>query len=56
MALGVGSPGVGPGSSTWIFYDGVIPEKVFPIIEIVYPSKNAGDAPVREKQALKQRC
>jgi hypothetical protein len=54
--LGVGTAGVGPGSTTWIDYAGVIPEDAHPTLEITFPGKQAGDPPVRERYELKQRC
>jgi hypothetical protein len=56
VVLGVGSPGFGPGTQTYVEYDGVIPEKVNPTIEIVYAAKKSGDPPIREKHELKERC
>jgi hypothetical protein len=56
VVLGVGSPGIGPGTMAWIDYDGVIPEKVYPMVEVTYPPKQAGEAPIREQYELKRRC
>jgi len=56
VVLGVGSPGVGSGSTTWIDYENAIPEKVHPTLEVVYPPKRPGDPPLREHYELKQRC
>jgi hypothetical protein len=56
LVLGVGSPGVGPGSHTWIDYENVIPEKAYPTVEFVYPPKAAGEPPVRIRHELKHRC
>jgi hypothetical protein len=56
MVLGVGSPGVGPGTTTWIDYEGVIPQGVYPTVEIAYPPKQAGEAPITERYELKRRC
>jgi hypothetical protein len=56
VALGVGTPGIGPGSTTYVSYEGVIPEKVFPTLEVTYPPKKPGEAPVRERYELKKRC
>jgi hypothetical protein len=56
VVLGFGSPGVGPGSFTWTAYENVIPKDKFPTLDIVYPSKVPGDAPLREHYELKQRC
>ena len=54
--LGVGSRGLGAGTHSWIDYDGVIPEKAYPTLEIVYPPLKPGDPPIREKHELKLRC
>jgi hypothetical protein len=56
VVLGVGTPGLGPGSTAWIDYEGVIPETAFPVVKIVYPPKTAAEAPVHERYELKQRC
>jgi hypothetical protein len=56
VVLGVGSPGVGPGSTTWIDYEGVIPENIYPTLEVVYLPKRPSDPPLREHYELKQRC
>jgi hypothetical protein len=56
VVLVVGSPGVGPGTTAWIDYDGVIPEKVYPTFEVTYPPKHPGDMPVKERYELKRRC
>ncbi len=56
VVLGVGSPGVGPGSFTWIDYDNVIPTDKFPTLDIVYPPKRPGETPLREHYELKKRC
>src|SRR5579884_1950519 len=53
VVLGVGSPGVGPGSTTWIDYEGVIPADKYPTVEILYAPKSPGDAPVREHYELR---
>ncbi len=54
--LGVGSRGVGSGAFTWIDYENVIPTEKYPTLEVVYPPKQPGDAPLREHYELKQRC
>jgi hypothetical protein len=55
VILGVGTPGVGPGTMAYVFYDGVIPQSTYPKLEISYPAK-LGDAPVRELYELRGRC
>lgn len=56
VVLGVGSPGLGPGTTAWIDYDGVIPEKVYPTVEVTYAPKQLGQAPITERYELKRRC
>jgi hypothetical protein len=56
VVLGVGSPGIGPGSTTWIDYEGVIPTDKYPTLDIIYPAKRTVDAPLQEHYELKQRC
>ena len=48
LTLGVGTPGLGGGTMAWIDYEGVIPEKVYPMAEIIYPPSQPGSLPVRE--------
>jgi hypothetical protein len=56
VVLGVGTPGVGPGTTAWIDYEGVIPEKVHPTLEITYPPKQPGGPPVTQRYKLPRRC
>ncbi len=55
MVLGVGTPGIGPGTTAWIDYD-VIPEKAYPTVVITYPPKQPGEPAIREQYELKRRC
>jgi hypothetical protein len=52
----VGTPGLGVGTFASMAYEGVIPEKAYPRVEIVFPPKNPGDAPVKRLYELKERC
>jgi len=56
LVLGVGSPGFGPGTTTWINYEGVIPTTKYPVAEITFPAARAGEPPLRQSFELKQRC
>ena len=56
VVLGVGTPGVGPGATAYIDYEGVIPKKSYPTLDITYPPKRPGGPPVRERYELRQRC
>jgi hypothetical protein len=54
--LGVGTPGLGPGTTAYIDYAGVIPEEVYPVFDLTYAAKQPGEPPVRERYDFKQRC
>jgi hypothetical protein len=57
VVLGVGTAGVGPGSTAFMEYEGgAIPEKLYPVVDIVYPPRHPGDRPVHEQIVLKRRC
>jgi hypothetical protein len=56
IVLGVGTPGVGAGTTAFIDYGGVIPETAYPTLEVTYPPKRPGETPVRERYELRRRC
>jgi hypothetical protein len=56
VVLGVGTPGVGPGTMTYIDYEGVIPENVYPTVEITYPPPKPTGPRLTERYQLKRRC
>jgi hypothetical protein len=56
LVLGVGTPGLAPGTTAWLDYEGVIPEGAHPTVEVVYPPKKPGTPPVRERYELRERC
>jgi hypothetical protein len=56
IVLGVGTPGIGPSTTTFIDYEGVIPENVYPTLEVTYPPKHPGEPPIHERYTLKRRC
>jgi hypothetical protein len=56
LYLGIATPGLGPGTLAFIGYEGVVPEKAFPKVEITYPPKQAGDTPAKELYEIKDRC
>ena len=56
VTLGVGSPGVGPGTMAYVFYDGVIPRTAYPKLEVTYPPVRPGEPPLRELYELRGRC
>jgi hypothetical protein len=56
VVLGVGTPGIGAGSTAWIDYEGVVPEGVFPTLDVTYAPKRPGESPICEHYELKRRC
>jgi hypothetical protein len=56
VVLVVGTPGHGPGTLAMLAYEGAIPEKLNPKVEITFPAAAMGDSPVKECYELKQRC
>jgi hypothetical protein len=56
LQIGVGPQGVGPGTFAFVFYPNTIPNDVYPDADITFPSKSPGQAPIKEKFTLKQRC
>jgi hypothetical protein len=56
LFLRVGTPGLGAGTFAAIAYEGVIPERCYPRVEITYPPKIAGERPVKMIYELKERC
>jgi hypothetical protein len=56
VTLGVGTPGFGPGTMAYIFYDGVIPRNAYPKLEITYAAVRPGEPPLKEEYELRGRC
>ncbi|MCA9146441.1 MAG: hypothetical protein KDB05_26850 [Planctomycetales bacterium] len=56
VVLGVGTPGLGAGTTAYVGYQGVVPGNVFPTLEITFPPARVGGTPVTEHYELKERC
>ena len=56
VVLVVGTPGRGPGTFAMLFYEGAIPDKAHPRIEIAFPAAQEGLPPIKEQYELKERC
>jgi len=54
--LHVGTPGLGAGTTASVAYENLIPENVYPTVEITYPPGREGERPIRELYELKKRC
>jgi hypothetical protein len=55
FVLGLGTPGIGPGSVVYTSYENMVPEKLFPRVEIIFPPR-PGEPPLKELYELKERC
>jgi hypothetical protein len=56
LHLVVGTPGIGPGTTAFVAYAGLIPENAHPTAEVVYPPAQPGEKPVKVLYELKERC
>jgi hypothetical protein len=56
LILGVGTPGLGSGTTAYFAYEKLIPENVHPKVEFTYPPSAAGETPKTELYELKERC
>jgi hypothetical protein len=56
LQIGVGTPGVGPGTFAFVLYPGLIPEDAYPVADIRFPAESPGGPPVTAHIVLKRRC
>lgn len=56
LQIGIGTPGVGAGSFTFLLYPDTIPNDAYPVADIAFPPSTPGGEPVRERFVLKDRC
>jgi hypothetical protein len=56
LVLVVGTPGVGPGTFAEVHYEGTIPKSAKPIADIAFPAAKPGDAAIKERFKIKDRC
>ena len=49
-------PGVGPGATAFVAYDGLIPAQAHPRVEVVYPPRRPGEPSLRERYERRHRC
>jgi hypothetical protein len=56
LKIGVGTPGLGPGTFSFVCYPDTIPADAYPVADITFPPKNKGEKPIRRKYTLKDRC
>jgi hypothetical protein len=56
LQIGVGTPGVGPGTFSFVLYKDTIPETAWPRADILFPARQKGDQPIKRSYTLKERC
>jgi hypothetical protein len=56
LDVGVGTPGLGPGTTAWTSHDDVVPKQGFLTADVLYSPVQVGQAPTRELYELKKRC
>lgn len=56
LQIGVGTPGVGPGTFAFVLYPNTIPKDAYPVAEVTFPAKTPGRDPLKHKYVLKERC
>lgn len=56
LQLGVGTPGVGPGTFAFVLYPNTIPNDAYPIGEFAFPPSASGSDELRQTVTFKKRC
>ena len=56
LQIGVGTPGVGPGTFAFVLYPGLIPDKAYPVAEITFPAPTGGAVGPPQRFTLTKRC
>jgi hypothetical protein len=56
LQIGVGTPGVGPGTFAFVLYPGLIPDRAHPVADVTFPPKMPGGKAVQKQVTLTKRC
>jgi hypothetical protein len=56
LTLAVGTPGIGPGTTAVVSYEGLIPKNLHPRVDVIFPPEGKESVPVRGLYELKGRC
>lgn len=56
LQIGVGTPGVGPGTFAFVLYPDTIPKTAYPEAEVTFPAKSPGQEGIKRKFTLTERC
>jgi hypothetical protein len=56
LQIGIGTPGIGAGTFSFVLYKDTIPTTAYPVADITFPGRQKGDSPIKRKYTLKERC
>jgi hypothetical protein len=56
FVLAIGTPGLGPGTTAFVAYEGLVPDGSNPMAEILFPPKTPDEPPIKKLFELKERC
>jgi hypothetical protein len=56
LQIGVGTPGLEPGTFTWILYPDTIPNDVYPVARITFPPQAPDQEQITKEYTLTSRC
>jgi len=56
LQLGVGTPGVGPGTFAFVQYPETIPSDAYPVGKFTFPAADGGGPPLKQTVTFKKRC
>jgi hypothetical protein len=56
LELGMGTTGLGAGTTAFVGHEELVPPHVYPRAEITYPARRNGESPLKENHDLKDRC
>jgi hypothetical protein len=56
LQIGVGTPGIGPGTFAYVMHPGTIPTDVYPVADVAYPAKTPGRTATTKHYTLTDRC
>jgi len=56
LVVGIGTPGLGAGTTAYVGYEGIVPKGLSPHADITFAPAGADQSPIREHYELKHRC
>jgi hypothetical protein len=56
VGLVFGTPGLGASTFAYVGYEGLVPDKLTPQMEIIFPARKPGELPVVGSYSVEDRC